>query len=150
MDAIGWDKVIALPAALLVLLAILGFFLRALPYWKEIKLAEIKVRETEAASRTDEASIFGKLSDALNSMSNVMQQIVIEQQRDTKNSHILQRVNADASDKILNRLDTLDGMAENLEANSKRLATVEMDLTAIKEELKLQEQVKNAATDENL
>ncbi len=135
MDAIGWDKILALPAAIVVLLAILGFFLRVLPSWKEVKLAEIKVRETEAGSRVDEASIFGKLSDSLNAMSNVLQQIVIEQQRDTRNSHILQRVNADASDKILNRLNTLDEMALNLETNSQRLAALETDLMVIKEQI---------------
>lgn len=151
MDAIGWDKIIALPAALIVLLAFLGFFLRVLPYWKEVKLAEIKVRETEANSRTDEATIFGKLSDALNSMGGIIERVVIEQQREVKNAHILQRVNADASDKILNRLDTLDEMAQNLETNGKRLGSVETDLLIIKENLKLQEQPKeNVPTNEKL
>ncbi len=125
MDAIGWEKIIALPAALIVLLAILGFFLRALPSWKDIKLAEIKVREQEAASRTQEASIFGKLSDALNSMSSVMQQTVVDQRRDTEKMHILQRVSADASDKILDKLDTLDTLVEGHEAIENRLAHLE-------------------------
>ena len=132
MDVIGWDKLLALPMAIIVLLVILYFAFKALPFWKEIKLAEIKVRETEAASRSDEASAFGKLSNALNALSELMQNIVVEQQRGAKNTHILQRVNADANDKILMKLNTLDQMSAHIESNSARLGAVEDDLRRIK------------------
>ncbi len=125
MEALGWDKIIALPAAVLVLVLILIFVLRALPSWKEVKLAEIKVREVEADSRTQEASVFGKLSDTLGSMSSLMERITIDQRRDTEKMHILQRVNADASDKILSKLDTLDQMADSLEESTRRLQLLE-------------------------
>lgn len=104
MEVLGWDKIFALPAAIIVLGVILYFIFRALPTWKDVKLAEIKVRESEAESRTNEASAFGKLSDVLNAM-------IVDQQRDARNAHVLQRVNAAASDKILSRLDTLDELA---------------------------------------
>lgn len=125
MDVLGWEKIFTLPAALIVLVVILYFAYRALPIWKEIRLAEIKVREVEANSRTNEASVFGKLSETLNTMTGVMQQITIEQRRDTEKMHILQRVNTDTNTKILNKLDTLDELVEGHEQISERLSAVE-------------------------
>lgn len=121
----GWDKIIALPAAIIVLLLILGFFLRALPYWKEVKLAEIKVRESEAQARTQESSVFGKFSDSINSISGVLERIVLDQQRENENTRLLQRVTADASDKILTRLDALDEVTERAISHSQRIAFLE-------------------------
>ncbi len=128
MDVIGWDNLIGLPAAIVVLLAILGFFLRVLPYWREIKLAEIKVRETEANSRTNEASMFGQQSNALSQISNVLQQTVVDSRRDTDKMQILQRVNADATDKILNKLDMFDELADGHSSICERLDHLEQKL----------------------
>lgn len=128
MDGIGWDKLIALPAALIVLIVILMFFLRVMPYWKEVKLAEIKVREKEADARTNEASVFAQQSNALSQMLNVTQQTVADQRRDTEKTHILQRVNADATDKILNKLDMFDELAEGHENICDRLDAFESEI----------------------
>lgn len=128
MDAIGWDKIIGLPAALFVVVAVLWFILRALPSWKEIKLAEIKVREKEADSRTNEASVFGQLSNALSQISNVLQQTVVDNRRDTDKMQILQRVNADATDKILNKLDMFDELTEGRDHINERLDALEEKL----------------------
>lgn len=135
MDAIGWDKIIALPAAIIVLLAILGFFLRVLPYWKEVKLAEINVREREAESRTHEASIFGRFSESINSISSVLERIVLDQQRENENTRLLQRVTADASEKILTRLDALDEVCERATHNSSRIASLEDKCEMLEEQL---------------
>lgn len=128
MDAVGWDKIIGLPAAILVLFLILWFILRALPAWKEVKLAEIKVRETEATSRTNEASVFGQISNALSQISTVLQLTVVDNRRDTDKMQILQRVNADATDKILNKLDVFDELADGHTSICARLDKLEQNV----------------------
>lgn len=128
MEALGWEKIIALPSAILVVVLILIFVLRALPYWKEVKLAEIRVREVEANSRTNEASVFGQLSNALSQISNVLQQTVVDNRRDTDKMQILQRVNADATDKILNKLDMFDELADGHISICQRLDHLEKQL----------------------
>lgn len=132
MDALGWEKLLTLPAALIVLVVILYFayriFQSVLPHWKETRMAEIKVREVEANSRMDEASIFGKLSESLNTMTDVMKQITIEQRRDTDKMHILQRVNTDTNSKILNKLDMFDELVESHDAICGRLSVVEYQI----------------------
>ena len=117
MDAIGWDKIAALPAALIVLLAILGFFLRAMPYWKEIKLAEISVREKEADSRVKQAEGFGQLSTALVALSKVTHDVSIEQRRATDNMKLMQRVTAQEAEKLQSSVDSL---AEQIASLDKR------------------------------
>ncbi len=128
MDALSWEKIITLPAALIVLFAILYFFFKALPTWKEVRLAEIKVREVEAAARTTEAGMFGKLSETLNSLSIVIKDVVIDQRRDTKNIELMQRVNSDAADKILHKLDALESAAEGIAENRRRIELLEVQL----------------------
>jgi len=125
LDALGWDKIIALPAAILVVFGILYFAFRALPIWKEVRLGEIKVRESEALSRVNESGVFGKFSESINLMSGVLKDIVIDQKRDNENARLLQRATADASDKILNKLDSLDEMSARVNENSKRLGNLE-------------------------
>lgn len=132
MDSISWDKFLALPAAILVLILILYFVYRLLPSWKEIKLAEIKVREVEATSRSNEAGSFGKLSEALDTFSGLMENLFNEQQRNTKNSHIMQRVNADANDKILQKLDTLDELAAGHIAITSQIREVQQQVDEVK------------------
>lgn len=125
MDVIGWDKIIALPAAILVVFGILYFAFRALPIWKEVRLAEINVRQSEALSRVNEAGVFGKFTEAINLMSGVLKDIVIDQKHDNENTRLLQRATADASDKILNRLDALDELNDRVNENSRRLGKIE-------------------------
>ena len=125
MDVVGWKEIIALPAALLVLFGMLYFAFRALPIWKEVRLAEIKVRESEALSRVNEAGVFGKFTEAINLMSGVLKDIVIDQKHDNENTRLLQRATADASDKILNRLDALDELNDRVNENSRRLGNLE-------------------------
>lgn len=135
VDVLSWEKIITLPAALLVVGAFLYFVFKSLPTWKEVRLAEIKVREVEATARTTEAGMFGKLSDSLNSLSvtqasltAVIKDVVIDQRRDTKNIELMQRVNSDAADKILNKLDALENAAEGIADNRKRLDLIEARL----------------------
>lgn len=128
LETLGWKEIIGLPAAIVVVILFLVFILRALPYWKEVKLAEIKVRETEANARTHESSVFGQLSAALSQISSVMQQTVVDNRKDTDKMQILQRVNADATDKILNKLDIFDELAEGHDHINERLDALEATL----------------------
>lgn len=128
MDALGWEQILSLPAAIVVLILILLAVLKAMPHWKEIKLAEISVREKEAESRVNESSVFAKMSDALNSISTVLQTITVEQRRDSERLHLLQRVNADTNDKILARLDSLDNLSHQIDDNRRRLDDIEVKL----------------------
>lgn len=116
-------------AIVLLVLAFLGFCLRALPSWKEVKaqdkdvkLAEIAVREKEAEARAAQAAGFGQLSAALSSMSGVLENVTIKQKEATDKVLLLTRVNAQASETNDEKLDLV---IEHIDSLTKRMESVE-------------------------
>jgi methyl-accepting chemotaxis protein len=116
-------------AIVFLVIVVLAFILRALPSWKEIRLAEISVREKEAEARAAQATSFGQLSDALKSMSDVLNNVAVEQKHSTDKVQILQRVNADAvernAESSLRSEEKIDRVLEVVEDLSSRVTSVE-------------------------
>lgn len=104
---IGWEKWIGEGVAITLILVILGFILRLLPSWKEIKLAEITVRGEEAKAQVQVATALGGLGNALNQIGSTMHSVAIEQRRATDNIKVLQRATADENNNILQSVDNL-------------------------------------------
>ena len=105
---INWERWIGESIVFALVVAILVFILKALPIWKEIKLAEINVRDKEAES-------LGQLGNALNQIGDTMKDVAIEQRRATDNVKILQRANADESNNIIHSVDALNERLDTLE-----------------------------------
>ena len=105
---INWERWIGESIVFALVVAILVFILKALPIWKEIKLAEINVRDKEAES-------LGQLGNALNQIGDTMKDVAIEQRRATDNVKILQRANADESNNIIQSVDALNERLDTLE-----------------------------------
>jgi C4-dicarboxylate-specific signal transduction histidine kinase len=114
----NWGQFGMATGAIVVLVSILVFILKIVPgiasTWKEIKLAEISVREEEtktrskeAESRTQQANGFSQLAGALSQMSNVLHDVVIEQRHATEKVMILQRVNTDTSEQVMASVNDL-------------------------------------------
>ena len=95
-------------AVLLLVVVILGFILKALPTWKEVKLAEIKVRDKESEA-------LGQLSGSLGQLGIVINEIAVEQRKSTDNLLILQRVNAKESSHLSESVNILSGRLDKLE-----------------------------------
>ena len=105
---INWERWIGESIVFALVVAILVFILKALPIWKEVKLAEINVRDKEAES-------LGQLGNALNQIGDTMKDVAIEQRRATDNVKILQRANADESNNIIQSVDALNERLDTLE-----------------------------------
>jgi hypothetical protein len=107
-------------ALVMLIFVFLGCLLKALPSWKEVRLAEIKVRETEAEARTAQATSFGQLSGALSSISEVLNNVAIKQKEATDKVLILQRVNAESDQRTDEKFDLviehIDGLTQRVEA----------------------------------
>lgn len=99
-------------AIVFLIVVVLAFLLKALPTWKEVRLAEIKVREKEADSRAAQATSFGELSGALSTIGNVLNNVAIEQRHATEKVQLLQRVNADTSERAEEKVDQLIEIVE--------------------------------------
>lgn len=114
-------------AIVLLVIVFLGFVLRSLPTWKEVRLAEINVREKEAEARAAQASSFGQLSEVLNN-------IAIHQRNETEGIRIMQRVNADTSERteeIVGQLvEAVDRIGARLDSLEKRLPPLRKDNAA--------------------
>jgi hypothetical protein len=113
----------------LMFIAFLFFLLRALPVWKqikdgdkEVKIAEIAVREKEAEARAAQATSFGQLSGALSSISDVLNNVAIKQKEATDKVLILSRVNAESNERNDSKFDQV---IEHIEDLSKRVTNLE-------------------------
>lgn len=105
---LGWEKWIGESVVFALVIVFLIFILRALPTWKEIKLAEINVRDKESVA-------LGALGNSMNQIGTTLKEVAIEQRRATENVRILQRANTDESnnlsasvDMLIERMDTLE------------------------------------------
>jgi hypothetical protein len=105
-------------ALVMLIVVFLGFVLKALPTWKEVRLAEITVREKEADARAAQSTSFGKLSDVLDS-------IAVKQKEDINKVLLLQRVNADSSENIDEKFDIV---IEHIDKLNSRMEAVEHQL----------------------
>ncbi|MGH9942837.1 MAG: hypothetical protein ACRD9R_10835 [Pyrinomonadaceae bacterium] len=113
----------------ILLFLVLGFVLKFAPTWKEVRLKELELRREELAVRDKESMALGSLSVGLSNLSEVLQSIAVEQRRATETIEILQRVNADASDKLTTHVQSLAqrlDKVEELNINEFRKTALEM------------------------
>lgn len=122
----GWEQWIGDSVVVLLVCVFLAFLLKALPTWKEIKIAEFNVRTKEAeasgqlsVSLTSFAQAQNQLANALGQLGETVKDIAIEQKKATDNVLILQRVNANEAQNISQTVDTLIERLDTLEDNFK-------------------------------
>jgi hypothetical protein len=110
-----WTQFLAFGPGFVALVLILIFLLRAMPTWKEVKIREIELREAEVKVRGAEA-------EGLTTLADVLRSIAVEQRRATETIDILQRVNADASERLT---QNVSGLTRDLITLSARLSALE-------------------------
>jgi len=118
----GWEKWIGEGVAISLIIILLGFLLRALPTWKEIKINEFNVRtkEAEVGGQTslaisNLATSQTQLATALETLGGTVRDIAIEQKKATENVMILQRVNTNESQQMSNIVEELVERVDALE-----------------------------------
>lgn len=123
---LGWEKWVGEGVAVMMFLIMLGFLLRAMPTWKEIKIAEFDVRTKEAEasgqmslSLTQFATAQNQLANALGTLGETVKDIAIEQKKATDNVMILQRVSTAESNQLSQSVDDLIERMDTLEDNLK-------------------------------
>lgn len=117
-----WTAYIGEGAVFSLVLVMLGFILKMLPTWKEIRIEEMKVRLKSAES-------IGNLGNSLNQLGIVMNNVAIEQRKSTENVLILQRVSADESRNLTSAVDELLERMDLLEKNLKEKNNVTKNST---------------------
>ena len=116
--AAGWETWLREGISISLIILILGFILKLLPSWKEVKLAEIDVRKEEAKAQVQIANSLGALGTSLNQISTTMNNVAIEQRRATDNVKILYRATADENSNIIN---SVDGLMERMDSFEEKL-----------------------------
>ncbi len=121
-----WLQIVGQGAVATLVVVILGFLLRAMPTWKEIKMKELEVRTKEAEasgqvafSLTILANAQNQQSAALHTLGETIKDIAIEQKKATENVLILQRVNSNEAQNISQTVETLIERIDTLEDNFK-------------------------------
>jgi hypothetical protein len=115
MGEVGWPQVAAWGPTLVMLALVFTFLLKIAPTWKEIKLRELGVRETEAGARSEQAAALSQLGTGLTHMSGTLKEVAIEQRRATDAVKILERVNSDSSDQMARQIAIITDRVERIE-----------------------------------
>jgi hypothetical protein len=100
---------------IILLLLVLGFLLKSMPAWKEVKLKELELRNHEIAVRGEEAKSLSALSEVLRDVAVEQRKATDEQRRATETIDILQRVNSDASDRLASNVAVLNDRLDRIE-----------------------------------
>ena len=98
----------------IVILALVLF--KWLPTWKEVKLREIDLRREEAVA-------IGKLGEGLSTMATVLNSVAIEQRRATETIELMQRVNADATERLEDNIKMVGERLDELERHNETTRT---------------------------
>ncbi|GEM_PF-4499963 len=106
--AFEWGDVLAYGPTTVLLFLVLVTIVKLAPTWKEVKLKELEIRAGEGVVREKEAAALGQLA-------NVLEAIAIEQRRATETIEILQRVNADANDRLNAGVNILNERLDRIE-----------------------------------
>ena len=93
----------------IVILTLLLF--KGLPVWREIKLREMDLRR-------EVAEALGKLGDGLGKMATVLNSVAIEQRKATDTIELMQRVNADAAERLEDNIRMLGDRFDELERHN--------------------------------
>jgi len=127
----GWTDIgplLQYGPTIVLLVLVLGFLLKALPTWKEVKLKELELRGYDVETRGEEAKALSALSTVLREVAVEQRKATDEQRRTTETIDILQRVNSDANDRLAASVAVLNDRLERLEKIehlSKRVGALE-------------------------
>ena len=107
-DQLPWGGQLAMfGPTIVILVLLLGFMLKAMPTWKELRMRELAVREEEAKSRAEHAmalkAVGGSLEalgGSLNRSSQLLENVALEQRRATDAVRLLQRVNSQTTERL--------------------------------------------------
>jgi hypothetical protein len=113
-DPVGWTQIVEFGPTAVLLAMILIFLVRLAPTWKEIKLKELEMRGEENVVKGQQAS-------ALNGLAEALKEIAVVQRQGTETIQILQRANAQDTDRL----------ATNVSIVSQRLESVEQRVSTI-------------------
>jgi hypothetical protein len=122
LDITSWDKILGLPYALIVLVLVLWFILKALPTWKEVKLADNESRKAEAAAIGTLSTAIISLSNSQSQFSAVVNNLAIEQKRSLDQVRIMQRVSVSSSDILA---ETVQQLADQTQILNERVEQLE-------------------------
>jgi hypothetical protein len=98
----------------IVITALLLF--KWLPVWKEVRLREMDLRHEELGA-------LGKLGDGLSSLATVLNSVAIEQRRATETIELMQRVNADATERLEDNIKMVGERLDELERHNETTRT---------------------------
>jgi predicted RNase H-like nuclease (RuvC/YqgF family) len=115
MDGIKFSELFQAGSVFVTLVAILFFILKALPNWKEVRLAEIDQRSKDNETQLEVAKSLGLVGGALIQVSQVTRDVAIEQKKATENLKISQRVSSSESMQLSNTVETLIERIDSLE-----------------------------------
>ena len=97
-----------------LVVVILGWALRALPYWKEVRMRDADVKSEDNVVKREMAVALGRLAD-------VLKDIAVEQRRATESVEITQSVAADTSERLSNSLAVVTHRIETVEEHLTRI-----------------------------
>lgn len=106
--AFEWGDVFVYGPTAVLLFLVLFTIIKLAPTWKEVKLKELELKKADGETREKEAA-------ALSQLATVLQSIAVEQRRATDSMEIMQRVGADASDKLTMTVHTLNERLDRVE-----------------------------------
>lgn len=125
-----WERWVGEGVAVLLVIVFLGFLLRAMPTWKEIKMKEFDVRSKEAetsgqvaVSLVHFADAQNRLADTLGQLGTTVKDIAIEQKKATDNVLILQRMNSAEANSLSETVDYLAERVDSMEGAIKDSGT---------------------------
>jgi hypothetical protein len=102
-------------SALMQLALVIFFLIRISPSLKEIRIKELDVRVLEVEGTKQMAAALGQLGTGLQTMSETLNNIAVEQRHATDTIKILQRVNADQSDELTRNVTIITDRVDRLE-----------------------------------
>lgn len=103
-----WGQLVTNVSVLGAIILALIIISKAVPHWKEIKLKELDIKKGDSEVREKEAA-------ALTQLAAVLESIAVEQRRATETIEIMQRVNADASERLTSSVHTLNERLDRVE-----------------------------------
>lgn len=113
-------------AVLMLVVVFLGFLLKVLPTWRDVKSREFDVRTEEAkvsgqisTAILQSANAQSQLAGAIDSLGGTLNHIAVEQRKTTDNLLILQRVNNEDTNRLSETVDVLVDRMDSMETTIK-------------------------------
>ncbi len=96
----AWDRAFLYGPSFVIVLLMVVVVLRLAPLWAKVRTRELELRSSEVTVRGEEAKALTMLADVLRDVSVVHRQATEHIQQTSEMIDLVQRVNADRSDKL--------------------------------------------------